>query len=36
MASVGVMGAMVGGALAAVAAEPLRAVRFLRDGLRGG
>jgi len=27
---VGVMGAMLGGALAAVAAEPLRAIGFLR------
>jgi phytoene dehydrogenase-like protein len=30
VAMVGVMGAMLGGALAAVAAEPLRAIRFLR------
>jgi all-trans-retinol 13,14-reductase len=35
MASVGVMGAMVGGALAAVAAEPVRAIRWLREsGMR--
>jgi hypothetical protein len=35
MASVGVMGAMVGGALTAVAAEPTRAIPWLRThGLR--
>jgi len=34
MASVGVMGAMVGGVLSAVAAEPLSALRFLRSAIR--
>ena len=34
MASVGVMGAMVGGVLSAVAAEPLSALRFLRAAIR--
>lgn len=31
MASVGVMGAMVGGLLAAVAAEPIKAIKWFRD-----
>ena len=35
MASVGVMGAFVGGVLSAIAAEPVRALPWLRGASRG-